>query len=145
MADRLRQKDGLSYGAGSSFSASARDGRGALMINAICNPGNAGRVVKGVDEEVARILQDGVTEKELDLAKTGFSRQQEVRRSNDAALAGQLASHLELGRTLRFDADLERTTRDLTPDSVAAALRKHIVPKRLTVVVGGDVAPDLVH
>jgi zinc protease len=144
LGDRLRQKDGLSYGAGSTFAASPLDARATVMMQAICNPANLPKAVAAVDEEVARLLRDGVTEKELELAKTGYDRQQQVRRSNDAALAGLLASNLFLGRTLQHEVDLERSIERLTPGAVADALRKHLDPKRLAVIGAGDVKPDAV-
>jgi zinc protease len=87
------------------------------------------------------LLRDGVTPKELDMAKTGYARQQQVRRSNDAALAGTLATNLYLGRTMRHEVELEEAIDRLTPEAVNTALRKHLAPDRLAVVVAGDVAP----
>jgi zinc protease len=144
LGDRLRQKDGLSYGAGSTFVANPRDARSMLMMNAICNPANLPRVVTGVDEEVARLLRDGITPQELDLAKSGYARQQEQRRGNDAALAGQLANHLDLGRTMKYDADFEAAIQKLSADDINTALRKHIDPKKLVVIGAGDVQPGTV-
>ncbi|MFO0952869.1 MAG: pitrilysin family protein [Isosphaeraceae bacterium] len=145
LGDRLRQKDGLSYGASSALTASPLDRRAGLMMQAICNPTNLKRVVRGADEELARLLRDGVTAQELETAKQGYSRQQQVRRSSDAALTGQLASNLYLGRTLRHDADLEKAIQSLTPEAVASALRKHVDAKALIVVGAGDVAPGEVN
>jgi zinc protease len=144
LGDRLRQKEGLSYGAGSMFTASPLDSRATLMMQAICNPANLYRAVTCADEEVARLLRDGVTPREIEMAKTGYDRQQQLRRSNDAAVAGMLATNLFLGRTMQFEADLERSIQQLTPEAVNAALRKHLDPKQLSVVVAGDVKPDLV-
>ncbi len=81
IADRLRQKGGLSYSAASNFSASPLDPRGNLLIMAIYNPANLAKVVSGVDEEVARLLRDGVTQEELKRAKDGYLRQLEVSRT----------------------------------------------------------------
>ena len=57
------------------------------MILAIYNPINVDKVVAGVDEEVDRLLRDGVTAEELDKAKTGYLQQQQVQRTNDPMLA----------------------------------------------------------
>ena len=97
IADRLRQKDGLSYGAGSCFGASPLDPRADLMINAIYNPINVAKVVTGVDEELERLLRDGVTTAELDGAKTGYLQQQQNQRTNDMAITGALAENLYRG------------------------------------------------
>jgi zinc protease len=138
IADRLRQKGGLSYGAASMFSADPIDARGALMIFAIYNPINVEKVTAGVTEEVDRLLRDGVTADELARSKAGYVQQQQVRRSDDGSLASLLAEDLYVGRTMQFQAELERKIRDLTPEAVNAALRKYIDPKQLTVVTAGD-------
>ncbi len=138
IADRLRQKGGLSYSAAASFSASPLDPRGNLLIMAIYNPANLTKVVTGVNEEVARILRDGVTAEELKHATDGYLKQHEVSRTNDNMLASTLAENLYLGRTMQFDADLEAKIKALTVDEVNAALRKYIHPDELSVVTAGD-------
>ncbi|QEH34875.1 Protease 3 precursor [Aquisphaera giovannonii] len=138
IADRLRQKGGLSYSAGSSFNASPLDPRGSLMVMAIYNPANRGKVVAGVDEEVARILKDGVTQAEVKRAIDGYLKQQEIQRTNDTALAGTLAENLYLGRTFQFQADLEAKVKALSVDDVNSALRKYVDPSKLSVVTAGD-------
>ena len=138
IADRLRQKGGLSYTAMSMFAADPFEAHGALMILAIYNPVNVYKVVAGVDEEVQRLLRDGVTPQELDKAKTGYLQQLQVARSSDAMLASSIAENLYIGRTMKFQAELEQKIKELTPEAVNAAMRKYIDPKRLSVVTAGD-------
>lgn len=138
LADRLRQKDGLSYGAVSMFSADSLDRRASLMIMAIYNPKNRDRVMNGVKEELDRLLRDGVTPAELARAREGLLKQRAVGRSNDGQLASMLVSDLYLGRTMQFQAELDRKIAALSPDSVNAALRKTIDPKQLSIVTAGD-------
>ena len=96
------------------------------------------KVTTGVDEELARLLKDGVKADELEKAKAGYLQSRQVMRTTDAMLAMSLAENLFLGRTMQFQADLEETIKKLTPENVDAALRKHIDPKRLSVVTAGD-------
>ncbi|HZW31420.1 MAG TPA: pitrilysin family protein [Isosphaeraceae bacterium] len=138
LADRLRQKGGLSYTAMSMLSADPFDAHAMLMILAIYNPSNVDKVATGVDEEVHRLLRDGVKPDELERAKKGYLQQQQVLRTNDTMLAVLLTEDLYVGRTLRFQADLEEKIQALTPAAVDAALRKHINPKQLSVVTAGD-------
>jgi zinc protease len=138
IADRLRQKDGLSYGAGSNFGASPLDPKADLMILAIYNPKNVAKVVTDVDDELERLVNDGVTSAELDRSKTGYLQQQHNQRTNDMAVSGVLAENLFVGRTMQYQADLEQKIKDLTPEAVNAAVRKHIDPKRFSVVTAGD-------
>ena len=138
LTDRLRHKGGLSYGAGSSFTASALDTSAALTIFAICNPTNMPKVETGAAEELERWVTGGVTSEELERARAGFLQQQQVARSNDAMLTGLLARHLYEGRTMKYVEELEEHIRQLTPEAVAAAVRKHIDPARLSAVAAGD-------
>ena len=136
LADRLRQKGG-SYTAMSIFQANPLDPRADLMMLAIYNPKNAEKVVTGVDEEIARLLRDGVTAAELtgqDRVHSAASRAANERQT----LAAMLATDLFVGRTMQFEADLEQKIQALTPEVVNAALRKHLDPKRLSTVTAGD-------
>ena len=140
IADRLRQKGGLSYTAQSVFNANAIDDRATLLMLAIYNPKNVDKVIDGVKDELAKILKDGVTQAELDRAVKGLLEQQTVQRSNDAGLASLLANYLFLGRNLKYDADLQKAYQGLTPETVSATLRKYIDPKNFAVITAGDFA-----
>lgn len=139
LGNRLRQKEGWSYGAGSSFNADAQDPRATLSLNAICNPANLAKVVKGADEELKRLVDEGVTSDEVREAKTGLLRQREIQRSNEQSLPGLLISQLHLGRTFQHETDLDKAIERLTPEEVSAAIKKHFDPKKLIVIGAGDV------
>jgi zinc protease len=138
LGDRIRQKEGLSYGVGSSFSASSWDERATLTLTAISNPTNSVRVVKAAQEELERLLRDGLSAEELANARTGYLEALKMNRSNDIALSGMLSNLRHLGRTMAYEADFEKKVAALTPDQVLAALRKHLDPKKLVVVTAGD-------
>jgi zinc protease len=138
LGDRIRQKEGLSYGVSSSLSVSSQDKRAGLMITAICNPQNIGKVQKAALEEFERLLREGVTAEELEKAKQGYLQAQKVARANDGALAGMLSGLRYLGRTMAFEAEVESKIQALTPEQVNAALRKHLDAKKLVVVTAGD-------
>ena len=141
LGDRIRQKDGLTYGVSSALAVSSWDERATLSITAICNPRNMSRVEIDVKEELDRLLKDGVTPEELDKAKEGYLQARQVGRTTDQALAGVLANLRELNRTMAWEADMDRKIKDLTPEKVTAALQKHIDAKKLAVVVAGDFVP----
>ena len=71
-------------------------------------------------------------------AKQAFVEAQKVGRTADAAIAGQIVSNLNTGRTFAFAADQEKAILALTPAQVADAFRKHIDPNRLVVIRAGD-------
>jgi zinc protease len=140
LAMRLRQQDGLSYGAGSQLQASSLDKSGTFMANAIYAPQNAARLEAAFKEELARVLRDGFTADELDTARSGWLQGRMVTRSQDQQLAARLASDLFVERTLKWDADLERKVAALTIAQVNAAVRKHISLDAVTIVKAGDFA-----
>jgi len=138
LGDRIRQKDGLSYSVGSTFTASSQDKRAGISVMAICNPQNIGRVESDVIEELDRLLKDGVTADEVAKAQQGYLQARAVARANDAALAGLLSGLRHLDRTMTFEAELEKKIQALTPAQVNDALRRHVDPKKLVVVTAGD-------
>jgi zinc protease len=140
MALRLRQKDGLSYGASSQLQVSSLDKSGAFMANAIYAPQNAAKLEAAFREELTRVLRDGFTAEELDTARSGWLQGRGVARSQDQQLASKMASDLFVERTLKWDADLERRVAALTVAQVNAAVRKHIRLDAVTIVKAGDFA-----
>jgi zinc protease len=138
LGNRVRQKEGLSYGVRSGLTASSIDKRTAFSIFAICNPANMERLKQVIDEEVSRLLKDGVTQDELENAKKGYLQGQEVARSDDASLAKMMCDNLRAGRTMKYYADLEKKIAAATPAQVGEAFRKHVDPKRLVIVEAGD-------
>lgn len=140
LAVRIRQKDGLSYGVFSSLAASSLDTVSMFQTAAISAPENTEKVEAAFKDEMARALKDGFTTEELAAAKAGYLQGRGVSRAQDNELTLQLTNAALAGRTLQFDAELEAKIAALTPDQVAAALRKHIDMSKITVVKAGDFA-----
>ncbi|MCH7989290.1 MAG: insulinase family protein [Planctomycetes bacterium] len=138
LGDRIRQKEGLSYGVRSGYSSSAVDQRSAFYIYAISNPANMPKVKSIIREELDLLLKDGVTEEELQKAKQGFLQSQQVSRTSDSSLAAMIEESLFAGRTMNYYTDLERNIEGLTTKDVKRVLRKHLQPDRLNIVAAGD-------
>ena len=140
LAVRIRQKDGLSYGVGSSFSADARDKTAMLRAYAIYAPENVEALEKAFVEEIEKVRKDGFTAEEVAAAKSGWVQNQQVSRAQDRSLAATLNSYLDLGRTLEWDAALEAKVMALTPEQINAAMAKYLDPAKMIVVKAGDFA-----
>jgi zinc protease len=138
--DRIREKEGLSYGVGCALSASSHDRQATLRFQAIANPENMEKVEKSIREEIDLLLASGIGAKELDKARQGYLQNSQLQRSSDDSLAEILLDQLDTGRTTTFSADLEKKIAALTPEAVSAAFRKHADPKKLVIVVAGDFA-----
>ncbi|HXC17947.1 MAG TPA: pitrilysin family protein [Holophagaceae bacterium] len=140
LADRIRQKEGISYGVGSQFAADAWDKVASWTAYAIYAPQNVDRLLTAFQEELARAIKDGFTADELAFAKHAWLQGQAVDRTEDGGVARDLAAYLPLGRTFAYDAGLEKQVDSLTVDQVNAALRKYLDPSKLTIVKAGDFA-----
>ncbi|MGE3314227.1 MAG: M16 family metallopeptidase [Planctomycetaceae bacterium] len=138
LGDRVRQKEGLSYGVGSVVQSSSLDERTAFFLYAICNPENMPKVKTAIREELDKILQDGVTAEELEIAKKAYIQNMQVSRTDDAGLAGTLVANLSSNRSMEYYANLEKSISELTPNKVLEALKRHIDPKKIFIAAAGD-------
>ena len=138
LADRVRQKDGLSYTVQSNLAPSAVDERTSFYIFAISNPENATKLHEAIQEELKRLVDVGITQDELDQAKEGYLQSQQVTRTEETSLIPLLEAYAFIGRDMNYVADYETKIRNLTVEDVNAALKKHIKPERLFIVSAGD-------
>ncbi len=138
--DRVRQKEGISYGINSSLRVSSFEQNSALTIFAIFAPENLGRLRTSVQEELDRASHDGFTAAEVAEAKDGVMQQRKLSRSQDPELAGGLAEQAYLGRTFAFSDQVDKAIEALTPDQVNAAFRKYVKPDAFAAFFAGDFA-----
>lgn len=135
---RLREKEGLSYGAGTFMRVDPRDDRAALMGYAIYAPQNVEKVEKGFFEEVDKAVTGGFTDKELALAKEGILKEREQSRSEDMGLAMELVDQLDVGRTMAFEQQVDDKLKALKVSEVGATLKKYVDAKKLAALKVGD-------
>jgi zinc protease len=140
LGDRVRQKEGLSYGVSSSFFAGSEDKVGTLMMGAICNPDNITKVETAIREEFERLLKDGIPADEFEKARQAVLLSRQRQRNDDSYIASRLERSLRMDQTLAYDAQIDAKYAALTPDDVHAALKRHFDPKRVVIVVAGDFA-----
>ncbi|MES2935153.1 MAG: pitrilysin family protein [Pseudomonadota bacterium] len=143
LMDRIRQKDGLSYGGGSSLDAGQIDRAGSFSISAIAAPQNLARLDTAVKEELARVLNEGFTAEEVARAKSGILQQRSQTRSQDKYLTEGWVTYMYLDRTYAWSKQYEDKLSALTVEQVNSAFRKAIDPAQLTVVTAGDEAKAL--
>jgi len=141
LIDRVRQRDGISYGAGSGLLVGSRDRAAGWQIAGLVAPQNTARFEQAVREEIDRMLKDGLTDKEIADAKAGLLKERLLNRSSDGTLASVWSDYLDLGRTFTtYSLAFEERIKSMTAAEVNAAVRRHIDPAKLTVVVAGDAA-----
>ena len=129
MPNRIRNREGLSYGASSRFTAPAEGDAALFSATVSCNPVNMPKVEASFVDELKKTLREGFTQAELTEAKRAYADARKVSRSQEAALVGLIASHEQLGRTLLYDEQQEARIQALTLEQINAAFRKYLDPR----------------
>ncbi|MBV8603309.1 MAG: insulinase family protein [Pelomonas sp.] len=136
LADRLRGHDALSYTVDYQLNLPPFGDAATLTLHATAAPADAQRVETAMREEIARLLQDGITEAELaDARREGHLA---LRRalSDDTALAGALLAQFDRPEGFAATQAREAAALDaLSVASVNAALRRALRPERWVVTL----------
>ncbi len=141
IAARLRQKDGVSYGAGGGVRVSIdpKSDASSLSVYAIYAPENADKVQLGFKEEIARFIKEGITEEELQVAITSWIQGAQVSRAKDDELSGTVINTLYFDRDLLFYKGIEDKVKALTVSRVNTVIKRYFKPfSDWTVVNAGD-------
>ena len=138
--NRIREKEGLSYGVGAYVTGGQFDANSNWGMEAITAPQNIDRVKAAFDDELARARRDGFTADEMKRAKDAIAAANQLTRAQDASLARTLLSFVERGQTPKYFADLDAIRAQVTLAEVNAAFRKYVVPEKLVFGVAGDFA-----
>lgn len=136
--NRIRVKEGLSYGVGSAYAASVQSKFAQFMVQASCVPDKIGQVESVFNEEFARLIKDGFTDEEVADAKKRYVDNSTLGRSNDAGVARLLARNAQFGWTMAHDADRDAKVAALTTAQINDAVRKYWDAKQLAYVKAGD-------
>jgi zinc protease len=138
ISDRIRNREGLSYGANARIAVPAEGDSATLSGTVSLNPVNGPKVEFSFKDELVKTLKEGFTAKEVAESKKSYLDSRIVSRSQDGALLTLLASHEQLGLTMKWDEQLEQKIQALTPEQISGAFRKHIDAATLSIVKAGD-------
>ena len=138
LEERLRQKEGISYSAGSQLSASSFEPVADLILYAIHAPQNLARLQTALREETERLVRDGITAQELDDAKKAMLESSKISLAQDGTLSGTLLGQLSTGRTMDYTAQRLAKIEATSLEDVNAAIRKYMDWSRLVQVHAGD-------
>jgi zinc protease len=137
---RLRQKDGISYGAFSQLLAHPIEKSAFFFAGAIAAPVNMDRALAGLLAELDSMVKNGISEKELADAKKGYAEGWQGRIAEDDFVVSELNQGLFLDRTLAYWTDLNSKIQKLTVAEVNKAAKQFIAPDKLAKVRAGDLA-----
>jgi zinc protease len=136
--ERLREKDGLSYGVLSFLDADSFDQNGYVLSAAFCAPQNAKKAMTGLLEELDKLRDKGIPDAELNEQKKTFQAKFDNDLSSDEVVGALLDESLYTSRTLAFHAELNKKIQALTPSQVIDAWKKWVKPSDLIKVQVGD-------
>lgn len=138
LATRIRQKEGISYGIGSWFQAGAQDDAGGFGSYAIYNPDNKAKLEAAWNEELEKLLKEGINDDELKKAKSGYVQYRENSRADDGQLANTLNNYLFIDRTMYWDKDIDDKLEKLTSAQINNVVKKYLSKDKITFVKAGD-------
>ncbi len=137
---RLREREGLSYGAGGWTWAATLDEVGGLTGSAIVAPSNLARARASMVAEVETLASGVVTAAELAAAKASWTRALATNLASDDYVAAVFVEDLFVGRTLEWRRQLDARVQAVTFDELATVARALVKPADLIVVEAGDMA-----
>jgi len=137
---RLREKEGLSYGAQTWASADADDAVGSIGGYAIVAPQNLAKAKASFLDEITKMTTGKISSEELKRAQAAWIKEQDTSLGNDNYVVSLWSRALFHGRTTQFTKDLRAKIQAVTPADVERVAKKWLDPKRLTIVDAGDTA-----
>jgi zinc protease len=128
----------MAYYVSSSLDANVVEG--PLVIRAGIGPANVDRAIASIDEEIAKIVRDGLTPKEVDESRRFLVGSIPRALETNAAIANFLQTAEFFGLGLDYDARLPELLGAVSIDEVNAAARAALDVQKATIVVAGPYA-----
>src|SRR5262249_37827737 len=123
LGDSVRERQGMAYYVSSTFNANVAEG--PLTIPAGVSSANVDRAVRSIDDELGRLLADGLTEQELTESRQYLIGSLPRALETNGAIAEflQTAEFFDLG--LDFDRRLPGLLRAVTLDQTTELARRY--------------------
>jgi zinc protease len=138
LGDSIRERQGMAYYVSSALDANIAEG--PLAIRAGVSRANVDRAIASIDEEIARLLSEGLTPKELDESRRYLIGSIPRALETNAAIANFLQTEEFFGLGLDYDLRLPDLLSAVTLDEANAAARRALDPQRATIVIAGPYA-----
>ena len=135
LGDSIRERQGMAYYVSSAVDPNVVEG--PLLIRAGVGAANVDRAVASIDEELTRLVEEGVSAGELDASRQYLVGSLPRALETNAAIATflQMAEFFGLGTD--YDVRMPALLRAVTLDEVNAIARRVIDPSRAAIVIAG--------
>jgi zinc protease len=135
LGDSIRERQGMAYYVSSALDANVAEG--PLVIRAGVSPSNVDRAVASIDEEITKLLTEGLTPKELDESRRYLIGSIPRALETNAAIANFLQNAEFFGLGLDYDVRLPDLLGAVTLEQANTAARRALHPDRATLVIAG--------
>lgn len=135
----LRDEQGLAYSTFANITSSAGVDPGRFVAYIGTAPANLDRARAGLRSEITRIVEEGVTEEELEIAKSYLTGSFVLRFQRNGQVAEFMLEAETYGLGFDYLEKYPELIRAVTAEHVTRVTRRHIHPERLTTVVVGPV------
>ena len=138
VSKRLRERDGLTYGAYASLSADRKVRHAAISVRVIHAAADLPRIEAALQEEMARVRSEGFTLEELDALRQSWAQRRALLLGDESNVASILASNLYWDDTMKRWVDFDEKIRTTTLEEVNAAFRNYVRPDQTLVLGAGE-------
>jgi zinc protease len=135
LGDSIRERQGMAYYVSSAADPNVVEG--PLLIRAGVGPANVERAVASIDDELARLVRDGVSAQELDDSRRYLIGSMPRALETNASIATFLQTAEFFGLGTDYDVRIPELLRKVTLDEANAIARRVIDPARAAVVIAG--------
>jgi zinc protease len=138
----LRDEQGLAYSTYANITSSAGVDPGRFVAYIGTSPDNLDRALDGLRTEITRIVEGGVTEEELKVAKAYLTGSFVFKLQKNSQVAEFVTEAEIYGLGFDYPQRFPGMILDVTVDAVTRAARTYLHPDRLTTVVVGPVKSE---
>ena len=125
----------MAYYVYSSFDANVMPG--PLLVRAGVSPENVDRAIASIDEELTRLVRDGLTQAELDDSRRFLIHAMPRSLETNSSIANFLQNAALYGLGLDYDVRLPGLLEAVTLDEANAVARRFLDSEKATVVIAG--------
>ena len=137
---RLREAEGMSYGAGSFVSGNGIDKTGDWGVYAFFNPSFKDKLGNAMKEEIQKAVDKGFTKEEFDAVVKSWLQQRQATLGTDEFLARQFRDYLDQNKSFKEYSDYENKVKALDVAKVNAAMKKYFDLQKFVMIYAGDFA-----
>ncbi len=136
--NRLREKDGFSYGAGSNFSADDNNKKATWNLYAFFNPIYRTKLDSALLDEINKAINVGFTADELQKSKESWLQGEQTALGMDAQLNYILLDYLEKNKNLKEYKIFQEKIKNVSLLQVNNAMKKYFDTQKLILIYAGD-------